>query len=266
MIANTVLLLRNRRGYLFRRVYPNYIHGWVYNEIRDTPIGRYYHEAQKSPFSIKEIQQDREGLLLLQIIFFDEKVMLAFLRQVEKGKEVRLGQHYYSVEETVMHHDDHPNAGIVSYDVFYSLPVAESIEMHFQYTAFNSGRNTVTLPFPDKIVNSLLSKWNEAAPEAIESTAEYRKRLAAGLLISSHHIHSESYPIRKEVTVNTFSGRAVMNNVHEIGSLRRVLNRLLYFSHYSGVGWKCSFGMGRVNLNPAPNSLQPRSGERRRPL
>ncbi|AZN40346.1 CRISPR system precrRNA processing endoribonuclease RAMP protein Cas6 [Paenibacillus albus] len=260
MIANTVLLLRNRLGCHVRYIYPNYIHGWVYNGIRDTPIGHYYHEAQKSPFSIKEIDQDRNGLLMLHLVFFDERVMLAFLRHVEKGKELRLGQHYYLVEETVMHHEDHPKAGIVSYDTFYSLPIAESIEMHFQYTAFNSGRRTVTLPFPDKIVNSLLSKWNEVAPDSIESTAEYRRRLASGLLITSHHIHSEFYPIRKEVSLNTFSGRAVFHNVHEFGDLRGILNRLLYFAHYSGVGWKCSFGMGRVNLNP--NSLLQASGGR----
>ncbi|SEN05020.1 CRISPR system precrRNA processing endoribonuclease RAMP protein Cas6 [Paenibacillus sp. OV219] len=244
-----------------RNVYPNYIHGWVYNEISHTPVGRYYHEAQKSPFAIKEIQMNRNGSLMIHFVFFDIKVMLIFFRHVEKGKEVRLGQDYYMVDDVVLHHDDHPKAGVVSYDIFYSLPIAESIEINFQYTAFNSGRQTVTLPFPDKIVNSLLSKWNEAAPESIESTMEYRKRLASGLLITSHHIHSVSYPIRKEVSLNTFSGKAVFRNVHQVGDLRGVLNQLLLFSHYSGVGWKCSFGMGRVNL--APHSLKQAFGGRR---
>ncbi|SFS87904.1 CRISPR system precrRNA processing endoribonuclease RAMP protein Cas6 [Paenibacillus sp. BC26] len=260
MIANTILLLRNRRDCPDRNVYPNYIHGWVYNEIRNTPVGRYYHEAQTAPFAIKEIQKDRDGTLTLHFIFFDVKVMLIFFRQVEKGKEVRLGQDYYLVEDIFLHHDDHPKAGIVSYDLFYSLPIAESIELNFQYTAFNSGRTTVTLPFPDKIVNSLLSKWNEAAPEAIESTTEYRKRLESGLHITSHHIHSVTYPIRKDVSLNAFSGKVVFRNAHGVGSLRGVLNRLLHFSHYSGVGWKCSFGMGRVNLNS--HSLKLTFGER----
>lgn len=251
MIANTVLLLRSRRGCQVRRVYPNYIHGWVYNGIRDTPIGQYYHDARKSPFSIKKMDQDGNGLLMLHLVFFDERVMLAFLRNVEKGREVRLGHHYYLVEDAVLHHDDHPKAGIVSYDSFYRLPIVECIEMNFQFTAFNSGRRTVTVPFPNMIVNSLLSKWNEAAPEAIESTAGYRRRLASGLLIVSHHIHSVLYPLRKEVTLNTFSGRAVIHNVHKRSDLRGVLNRLLFFAHYSGVGWKCAYGMGRVNLNPS---------------
>jgi CRISPR/Cas system endoribonuclease Cas6 (RAMP superfamily) len=232
-----------------RRIYPYQLLGWVYQEIQDTAIGRHYHKARSSAFTIKEIHPEQDGSLVVRLVFLDDRVMHAFFRRVHRGREVRLGQDFYCVAETALHHEDHPKAEVVSYDSLISYPVKDHLEVNFQNTAFHNGRNIVTLPDPGKVVNSLLSKWNEVSPYDFSLQADFRRQLASGLRIISHDIHSVVYSIRRDIKLPAFSGRVVYRNVHDDPRLQNILNILLHYAPYSGVGWKCSYGMGSVSLH-----------------
>lgn len=249
MVANTILLLKRIRRTSASGVYPYYLHGWIYHTLRDTKIGQYYHDTQNTPFAIKEIQLDGE-VLSIQLIFLDYRIMVPFISSLYRGMRVRLGCDDYALEQAAVHHEDHPEAGIVSYESFYLLPVAERISMNFRFAAFSSQQKTSVLPVPKKLVRSLLFKWNETSPYKIEVGEGFVNSLASGMLITSHNIHTTLYHIRDDITLTTFSGRVVYQNLHKEQRMRQLLNLLIHFSHYSGVGWKCAYGMGRVDVSP----------------
>lgn len=252
MISSTILMLKKVTASSPNRVYPYYVHGWIYTSLRLTSFGQYYHEAQITPFAIKEIELNQEGIVYIHFIFLDYRVMIEFLRELYPTKKVRLGNDYYIVVDTAIHQEDHPKAGMVSYDSFYRLPIVNRLTMDFKYSAFSNDNKTDVLPVPDKVVRSLLNKWNATSPDSIVMDEGFIKQLASGMLITSHSIHTTLYQIRNDITLTTFSGKVVCENIHEDKDSKQLLNRLLHFSHYSGVGWKCSYGMGRVDVSPGP--------------
>jgi CRISPR-associated endoribonuclease Cas6 len=250
MIANTILLLKQVRGSPPDRVYPYYLHGWIYNTLRDTEIGRYYHDAKKTPFTMKDISLDEDGNLSLHIIFLDYRLMIQFFRKIYKGLQVRLGSDYFTLIETAVHPEEHPKAGMIAHESIYRLPIADRVSMNFKHTAFSSDHKTNVLPSPEMMIRSLLYKWNETSPDMIETEEEHIRQLASGMLITSHSIHTSLYHIRSDITLTTFSGRVVYKNIHKDQEMRQLLNTLMHFCHYSGVGWKCAYGMGRVDVSP----------------
>jgi CRISPR-associated endoribonuclease Cas6 len=211
-------------------------------------MGSYYHKAQISPFAIKEIVSNPDGTVHIHFVFLDYRVMLEFMRETYAAKKIRLGTVHYTVVKTAVHPDNHPNAGMISYDSFDQLPLADRFIMNFKYTAFSSDHKTDVLPSPDKVVRSLLNKWNASSSDAIDHDEEYIKKLASGMLITSHNIYTSLYQIRNDISLTTFSGKVGYEISHNDHHCKKLLNKLLHFSQYSGVGWKCSYGMGRVEI------------------
>lgn len=253
MIVSIVIVLKKMDAdVIFHKIYPAFIHGWIYSKIRQTEVGQYYHETNKAPFALKNALPDKQGGLALHLVFFDYRVILEFYRSIIGGEQIRLGSHFYLLEHCAIHPEEHPNAGMISYDSFHQLPILEKMMMIFKHTAFNHDHKTVVLPIPENIVGSILRKWNltSGQPVASENETEWVHKLAAGLLITSHNIGTTLYYIRSNIKLTTFSGRVVIENSHHDPALKRLLNTLLHFSHYSGIGWKCSYGMGSVEIKP----------------
>lgn len=250
MITNTILLLKKLTVTSSSQIYPYYIHGWVYYTIRQTIIGQHYHQAQVAPFTLKDFNLDEEGNLFIYLIFLDYQIMLQFIRNLHNGMEIRLGNDFYTLMKTAIHPNQHQHAGMVRYESFYRLPIANRVRMDFKHTAFSSQHKTDVLPSPQKVVRSLLFKWNETSPYAIDVTENHFQQLASGMLITSHSIQTSQYHIRSDLTLTTFSGRVVYANMHQDEKWKQLLNTLMHFAQYSGVGWKCSYGMGRVDVTP----------------
>ncbi|MDF2644380.1 MAG: CRISPR-associated protein Cas6 [Paenibacillus sp.] len=252
MIASMVLILQKLDDIDYCKIYPYFIHGWIYSKIRRTEVGQYYHESEKSPFAIKHIGQDKRDALSIQVIFFDYRILLEFYRSLIVGEKMRLGDRYYLIEHCAIHPEKHPDAQMMSYDSFLQLPISSKILMKFKQTAFNHDHKTIVLPIPENIVGSIFRKWNDFSgnPLTTDHHAEMVRKLASGMLITSHNIGTELYYIRSDIKLTTFSGRVVIENIHHDPHLKQNLNTLLYFSKYSGIGWKCAYGMGSIEVTP----------------
>jgi CRISPR-associated endoribonuclease Cas6 len=252
MIASIVLVLNKLADTVHNTIYPYFIHGWIYSKMRQTKVGQYYHEAQKSPFAMKHIFLDKRGKLSIQLIFFDYRVLLEFYRGLSGGGEIRLGSNFYIVDQCAIHPEEHPNARMVNYDYFRQLPISSKIMMKFKHTAFNHHHKTIVLPIPENIVGSILRKWNNHSrqPLTTDNDVEFVHKLASGMLITSHNIDTQLYFIRSDIRLTTFSGKVVIENIHHDPDLKQLLNLLLHFSNYSGIGWKCSYGMGSIEVTP----------------
>jgi CRISPR/Cas system endoribonuclease Cas6 (RAMP superfamily) len=252
MLASMVLILKKLDDIDYCTIYPYFVHGWIYSKIRQTEVGQYYHEAEKSPFAIKRIVQDKRDELSIQVIIFDYRILLEFYRSLIVGEKIRLGGRFYLIEYCAIHPEKHPNARMMSYDSFIQYPISSKFLMKFKQTAFNHDHKTIVLPIPENIVGSIFRKWNahSGLPLTKDHDAEMVRKLASGMLITSHNIGTELYYIRSDIRLTTFSGRVVIENILHDPDLRQHLNTLLYFSNYSGIGWKCAYGMGNIKVTP----------------
>ena len=112
-------------------------------------------------------------------------------------------------------------------------------------TAFKSQGSYINLPTNRLILNNLVKKWNGCisnCPIEIENGA--LEALSGELNCTHFSLHDCSYNLKGN-TIGGFAGEMIFEN-RANGFHREILNALLYFSDYSGIGIKTTLGMGGV--------------------
>lgn len=120
-------------------------------------------------------------------------------------------------------------------------------ELYFRTpTAFKSQGEYLSLPSAKLLLQSLVKKWNGNFPECqIEDTD------GEGLVVMSHRLHFQVFSLKsqrfwlKGKAVTGFTGKIVLEDRNQ-GFHSELVNALLYFSQFSGIGIKTALGMGGV--------------------
>lgn len=114
--------------------------------------------------------------------------------------------------------------------------------------AFKSSGAYQLLPTQRLLVQSLISKWNGCLGDVcpIEDDGEGMEALAAGLVYRGLQLNSESYPIKQTAIPGTVGCIQMENRL--TGFHRQLLDALLRFGTYSGIGIKTTLGMGGMGL------------------
>lgn len=109
-------------------------------------------------------------------------------------------------------------------------------------TGFKSKGNYQIFPSEDLILKSLLRNWHTFAQEVMLDDDEVRTQLVQYTHISDYQLKSVRYPIKGN-QIRAFQGYL---NFYVDGPepLVRLVNLLMAFSTYSGVGIKTALGMG----------------------
>lgn len=114
-------------------------------------------------------------------------------------------------------------------------------------TAFKSQGHYVILPTMRLIVQNLMKKWNGCFEDTcpIEDTdGQGMEALAAGLSCTGFQLQDTAFHL-KGSTIPGFVGTMTIQN-RLTGFHRELLNVLLHFADFSGIGIKTSLGMGGV--------------------
>ncbi|KIL36973.1 hypothetical protein SD71_04545 [Cohnella kolymensis] len=250
MIASIVLRFAAEQLSASHSIFPVQIHRFIYEKMNHSKLARYYHDSPSSPFAVKRITFVAATVMELQIIFFHFELFQAFCATCRTGETVIGGEVKLHLTAIAVHPEDHPDAGLVSYESLNHMPLKRGIRLYFRHAAFHNGGHTIVLPIPHYIVKSLLRKWMQAGGQRLVEKEVCDQQLASGLRITSHQIYTQPYSLQPSVKITTFSGNVHVLNTHEDVSLQRALQKLIYFAHYSGVGWKCAYGMGGVDVHP----------------
>ncbi len=115
-------------------------------------------------------------------------------------------------------------------------------------TAFKSRGNYISLPTSHLVLQNLIKKWNVCYPKAVIELEdeESLQALAQGLWIHQFQIQSQSY-LLKGKNISGFVGELTFTN-HLKGMQRQVVDVLLLFAPYAGIGIKTTLGMGGLVL------------------
>jgi CRISPR-associated endoribonuclease Cas6 len=125
--------------------------------------------------------------------------------------------------------------------------VKNSVTLKFQTpTAFKVNGEYANIPTPHLIMQSLLNKWNKIMPQSSLEEADILRELESSVSLKKYELKSVLYAV-KNVKIPAFVGEVTLNlNGNE--PFIRILNMLLAFGEFSGIGIKASLGMGGVEI------------------
>lgn len=115
-------------------------------------------------------------------------------------------------------------------------------------TAFKSGGTYQLLPTQRLVIQSLILKWNGCFGSIcpIEDDGGGLDALAEGLLYRGLRLDSEIYPMKHTRIPGTVGSIAIDDRLEGVN--RELLNALLTFGTFSGLGIKTALGMGGMTI------------------
>lgn len=114
-------------------------------------------------------------------------------------------------------------------------------------TSFKSKGEYVILPTPRLLLQSLLKRFSNTICVIEDEDGSGLDILANGFSISKYCLESTSYPLKGH-KIPAFSGFVEVEN-RLSGFHSELLNALLYFSQFSGIGIKTALGMGGIQYH-----------------
>ena len=122
-------------------------------------------------------------------------------------------------------------------------------------TSFKSNEEYQLFPSVEWIVKSSVQKWNSYSRETVIDDPEVTEELIARSRISGYSLKSYYYRL-KGVKIPGFVGYVNLA-VRGPQPLVRLYNMLISFLAFSGVGIKCSLGMGGCTVEPLSSEQTP---------
>lgn len=114
-------------------------------------------------------------------------------------------------------------------------------------TAFKSEGGVVNFPNTAMLYNSLLNKWNGFSAEIKLEEHELHRTLGERTKIIAYNLRTQGFSLEGRA-IYGFYGTFRMS-IHGNEMTRRIINSLLQFAPYTGIGMKTALGMGAVNIS-----------------
>ena len=111
-------------------------------------------------------------------------------------------------------------------------------------TAFKQAGRYTIFPSEALLLQSLISKWDVAFPEYPLQDEDAFQALLNGVHIVDYNLRTTRYPL-KNIKIPSFYGRIALECRLPI-PMRELLQTLVNFAPYAGVGVKTTLGMGGV--------------------
>ncbi len=206
-------------------------------------FGRESHTEGATPLS-QFFAEDCNGALTWTVNLLGQAAEEKLCRTLESLRELRLEKYgvLLSVEHCTV-------SRIADVEALLAAAAKHDGVHHLCFrtpTAFKSRGQYVNLPTSRLILQSIMKKWNGCVTECPieDEDGEGMETMAAGLRCSSFQLRSQAFCLKGN-TIPGFVGEMTLENRGK-GFHRQLLNALLIFTDYSGVGIKTALGMGGV--------------------
>lgn len=110
--------------------------------------------------------------------------------------------------------------------------------------AFKTQDGYAVFPSPGLIINSAVNKWNSFAQNTVIADEEGIAQLVDSARIVGYNLRSFRYSI-KGVQIPSFTGYMTLS-VRGPAPMLRLFNLLMGSAEFTGIGMKCTLGMGAV--------------------
>ena len=225
---------------------PKVIHG-IFFSLFSKEVGEYFHSPIVKPFSLfcpLCFKSNKEEIhsFTLEVNLLDFSLFPYLSREllIRSDRE-------FSVEGV--------KAKFQSMKAIKSATYEEILESGFQTkdltidfltpTTFKKGKYDFILPEPYLIFKNLIKRWNTFTPKKIDyQLLQYVKE---NIIVAGCWIKSQKTEISPKAKITGFSGRVFLYATKEAEE-NRLLNALLQFAEFAGIGRKTTMGFGKVKL------------------
>ncbi|MHB1453895.1 MAG: CRISPR system precrRNA processing endoribonuclease RAMP protein Cas6 [Saccharofermentanales bacterium] len=112
--------------------------------------------------------------------------------------------------------------------------------------SFKSNDNYMIFPSAEHVIKSAIQKWNAYSTEVIIDDPEAVEQMIQNTIITSYKLKSFQYHL-KGIQIPSFFGEFTLK-VSGPEPLVRLVNLLVNYTEFSGIGIKCALGMGGVKI------------------
>ena len=204
-------------------------------------FGERMHDDGITPVSSYITVQDRQVIWHVNLLGQSSEAVLAPILEQQECYHLRRENQLLRVNAMQAEHID-------SADTLLALPERHVMKLRFLTpTAFKSEGNYVNLPSAPLIMRNLLKKWNGCFADVCpieDEDGEGIQAIANGLRIADYRLSSRDYLLKGQ-PIPGFTGELTLKCRLD-GFHLTMVNLLLHFAPYAGVGIKTALGMGGV--------------------
>lgn len=203
------------------------------NSVRPYSQCVYYDKARNTPIWRLGIINDRLYEYIIEGISSNKELYLRHKQYVVLAGEISEVQ--TSSFEQIMD------------EAFAAATVDKRAELKtITTTAFKNNGEIINFPNPTMMFSGLLNRWNGFSPEIRLEEPYLHQTLGNMTKVIAYDLHTNGYCL-EGVSIYGFYGKFKIGyNANEMS--RRIINALVKFSPYVGLGIKTALGMGAVEL------------------
>lgn len=237
----------------------------------DPQLSKRLHDRdERKPFTVSGVRStaargqesaaERDAELHLRVTLLGDELVGPFLEPVlrQLGYEVdlgawRLGDLSVSIKGVIGRRDEYPVTGRTDFGTLLKEASTDrQVELSFvSPTAFSLGRGSEgrrrmeLMPLPGLVFGSLLSKWNEFAPDGLYLDPEWRSVVEDACVAAEFSLRTERFRFPRHVQAGCV-GSCRYEVMSDDRDTLRLVNTLADFAFYAGVGYKTTMGMGQA--------------------
>lgn len=219
-------------------------HGFLMEQI-DYEYGKILHQNGWKPYTSSIVQ--KENSLVWEITTLN---LQAKMEIIDRILSKNLNTIYLSHKKLNLNIISKEQKEI-SYDSllkkYYDTKGARYLIIHFQTpTAFKSAGKYVFLPDIRFIYQSVMNKYDTVSEEYYIFNEELLEEMVSCTQLLDYHLKSQRFHL-EGVTIPSFTGKMKIK-IHGSQKLVNLINFLMQFGTYSGIGIKTAIGMGKISV------------------
>lgn len=166
-------------------------------------------------------------------------------------EKVELDGHIFQVTQATLDAEVHPWAGQTSYETLAAPYLLADRQPDYRPkllfaspTTFRSQGKSQPIPLPDWVFGSLADRWNAFSP--VQISPELRRFAAECVVLNHYRLRTKAIPFKENVVQMGCVGQAGYVAVNRDRYWASMLNLLVEFSFFGGVGYQTTMGLGQA--------------------
>ena len=248
-------------GHLGRAVY-NFCLQWIASDNPELAQGLHDNNERK-PFTCSTLiggqRQDKDSRLYrpdqpawLRLTGLNAAVSAQLLRLAEAPPAtIELDNIPFRVLSVSLEPEEHEWAGQTTYEAMAAPYLLAGRRPAYRLglylaspTTFRSQGRSQPIPMPDWVFGSLIDRWNSFSP--VQVAPEARRFAAECVVLNRYQLKTHAVPFKANVVQMGCQGRAYYVLLNRDPYWASLLNLMIEYSFYSGIGYQTTVGLGQA--------------------
>ncbi len=244
MLAKLKMVLKTDSNAVLNSYKASLLHGVIMEHI-DREYAEGLHTTGLNPFTSNLIKKEEKYIWTVTTLNKKsyEKIMQVLLSS--DFNEFVIKHNNMKVQITDKKLETKPKSELM--EKFYHCEVENQFHIRFiTPTAFKSNGQYIIYPDIPFIFKNIMNKYNASSNEDVFDDEDTFEQIINNTKIIRYNLMSTVFSM-EGVKIPSFVGNITLR-VNGTDTIKRFIRLLLEFSEYSGIGIKCSLGMGGVKL------------------